>query len=234
MKNHKLAKARKAIGIIRSVIEVRSNISDLYIQYRSLSSIANTASLITHSDLKRAVDALYYLGGGWPTENSKGRMEILLDNFAGMYRVLDFIGSGDLVKDYLFKYGIQVSLTEKFKIDNVNLSPNDKKYLEKEFNSSVFSTHDITDTKSLIIAIVEECLELQKQICQLADKIKDDLRPAAMDELDIENPEYDRLYNMTKIALKGTPKAETSVLSKKLKINNSLSHFSIGLNAINT
>lgn len=72
---------KKGIETVKRAIEVRAQISELYQQYHALSAVAGRAAEVKHHDFKRAVDALYYLGGGWPSENSKGRMEALLDNF---------------------------------------------------------------------------------------------------------------------------------------------------------
>ena len=231
-KHPKLMKARKAITIIKSAIDVRSDISTLYSKYRELSSLACQAANLNHHDLKRAVDALYYLGGGWPHENSKGRMEGLLDNFSGMYKILDFIGSGYLVEEHLAKYGITVKISSEFKIDNAELEANERRYLEKAYHSETFNATEFKDVRDLVTAVVLECQEFQRDICKLADKIKDELRPAAMNELGIEDQEYERLYDITKTSVKGTPKAELSVGSKKIKIQESICHFNTGLSVL--
>lgn len=77
---------------------------------------------ISRGDFKRAADAIYYLGGGWPNATSRGRMEILLDNFVGMYRILDFIGRGDMVVEHLKGLGVKVSLDPEFKIKNRSIN----------------------------------------------------------------------------------------------------------------
>lgn len=230
--NHKVRNAKNGIKLINQAIVVRSEISDLYSKYRSLSNLAKESSEILHGDLKRAVDALYYFGGGWPTENSKGRMEALLDNFTGMYRVLDFIGEGSKVEAHLARMGIKVSIDAEFKIVNRELGANEIAYLRKEFKSTVFNIKDLRDSRDLVSAIVMECQELQGNICRLADTIKDGLHPQAKESLGVEDEEFDRLCDIAKTVSKGTPKAEVSAVNKKVKINNSITAFHAGLKAI--
>lgn len=107
-------RAKQAVAKIKEAVSVRAQITELYKEYRALSNVACEAAILSHNNLKRAVDALYYFGGGWPTPDSKGRMEALLDNFVGMYRILHFIGEGHKVETHLKKYGVTVSLAPEF------------------------------------------------------------------------------------------------------------------------
>lgn len=232
MKNPKLLKAKNAIKLIHEAVGIRSQITELYVRYRSLSSLACQAGILAHNDLKRAVDAIHYLGGGWPTEKSKGRMEAMLDNFVGMYRILDFIGSGELVTKHLAKQGITVTLADKFKIEDVELTPNEIKYIVSEFSGLISNADKLTTVRELVTAVVLECEVLQGEICQLADQIKDNLRPAAMKELDIENPEFDRLFDLAKTKSKDTPRASESIFKKKTKTNESVSGYNVATSVL--
>jgi hypothetical protein len=227
-----VAKAEEALGLIKTAVAIRAEITEHYSQYRALTDIAVYSAGVSHADVKKAVDALYYLGGGWPTPNSKGRMEALLDSFAGMYRVLDFIGSGQIVRDHLAQYGISVSLAPEHQIKNHELTPNEIKYLDNEYSSAYFNLDEITDLKTLIAAIVEECQELQRQICKKADIIKEELRPAAKTTLGVEDAEYDRLHDFVKLSINDDPRSEEKAISKRATINTSLSSFNIGMTTL--
>lgn len=224
-----VVKAKEAIQLIQTAVGVREEITEHYKQYRALTEIAVYAADVSHADIKKAVDAIHYLGGGWPTPNSKGRMEALLDNFAGMFRVLDFIGRGDLVHEHLAQYGINVSIAEDKKIQDQELSENEIKFLDHEYSSEYFNISDIRNLRDLITAIVEECNELQTIICKKADLIKDELRPAAKGTLELEDAEYDRLHDFVKLAKKDE---SDKTVSKKAKINTSLSAYNVGLSTL--
>lgn len=228
----KREQAEEAIDLISAAVKVRSEITEHYNQYKGLTAIAVFASGVSHHDIKKAVDALYYLGGGWPSANSKGRMEALLDGFAGMYRVLDFIGNGHLVEDHLKPYGISVSLLAEKAIPNKTFGANELKFLDAEYSSEYFNLTDITDTRSLVSAIVEECQALQGLICKKADSIKLDLRPNAKDVLGIEDVEYDRLVDFVKLQNKDDDRSKEKAVNKRTQISSSISSFNMGLMTI--
>lgn len=212
---------RIGLDLVQQAVEVRASITEHYRTYATLSKIVQTTALVEHADFKNAVDALYYLGGGWPTENSKGRMECLLDNFTGMYKILTLIGSGYLVENYLEKKGIKVTLTEP--IQNVPLSTADVKLLNEEFEMIQFGFKPST-LSELVSMAVNEARHLQRFICENADKIKKELKPQAKQQLAVEDEEFDRLFTLTKFRNKSEKVTKT-----KNAIENSVSHFKTAL-----
>lgn len=78
-------------------------------------------------------------------------------------------------------------------------------------------------------AVVVECQELQGQICRLADKIKDGLKPQAQELLEIEDAEYDRLQAIVRLEMAATPRADELKVRAKHKINTSLSGMNAGM-----
>lgn len=227
-----MSKAKQALDLIQEAVQVRAKITELYKQYRDLSNTACLAAQLNHRDLKRAVDALYYLGGGWPSPTSKGRMEALLENFVGMYRILDFIGKGTLVVEHLTKFGVKVSLDREFKIENAELTVNEKKYLESNFPVMYHEVGEINTIRDLVRAVIAECEVLQGEICQLADTIKDNLKPAAQKHLELEDAEYDRLHAIVRMTAADTPRAEDKAQSKKVAFTTSVTGFHAGLAAL--
>lgn len=223
---------KEGVKLIRDAITVREQISDIYNEYRGLSKVAGSVTQVATSDIKRAVDAIYYLGGGWPSENSKGRMEALLDNFVGMYRILDFIGEGDMVKKHLAKYGVTVSLAEEFKIENIKFSQTDIKYMMSQYNGTLPNIETISDSRTLMTNVVLMCVELQGRICHLADVIKDDLHHRAQGLIGVEDEEFVRFCDLVKTASIDKPQAQEKFVNKKVKIHKSMSAFNNGLKVI--
>jgi hypothetical protein len=95
-----------------------------------------------------------------------------------------------------------------------------------------FADADLITVSSLVRRAVMLCDGLQGEICQLADDIKDNLRPAAKKELDIEDEEYDRLFDLAKTAGNDSPRSNQKVIDKKVKIGNSISAFNVGVTAL--
>lgn len=225
----KRERIKEGVALMGEAIVIRRDINEIYKQYRALSNTACFAAGTNPHDFKRAVDALYYFGGGWPKPDSKGRMESLLENFVGMYRILDFIDSGHYVVDHLKKFGVSVSLDPAFKIEDRELEENEKKFLQSSYSSEYFGISDVKTIKDLVSAIVMECQELQREICGLADKIKLELRPAAIAAMEVEKPEYDRLLDLAQLTAKTTDRAKDRVTGKKATINQSVTNFHTGL-----
>lgn len=232
MRERLKTKAKEALSIIKEAVAVRAQITEIYGTYRELTDLACEAANLKHGDVKRAVDALYYLGGGWPRPNSKGRMEALLDNFVGMYRILDFIGSGDVVEQHLAKYGVTVKMDDEFKIDDRELTTNEIKYLGNVLSAEYYHLADVKTVRELVSMVVMQCQDLQRKICGLADTIKEELRPKAMKRLEVEDEEYDRLHDLVRASLKDTPRALEKVQTKKVEIHQSISNFNVGLVAM--
>ena len=222
-------RAKEAVAAIKEAVGIRAQITELYKSYRDLSNLACEAAQLHHRDLKRAVDALYYLGGGWPSENSKGRMEALLENFVGMYRILHFAGYGSIVEEHLKKFGVTATLAKEFQIENRELEHNEREYLRRNYGSKVFSERDLRDVRDLVDAVIMECQGLQRDICGLADEIKDGLKPTAQALLEIEDAEYDRLFALTRLGMSESPKADDQAVSKRHKIHTSLSGMNAGM-----
>lgn len=225
----KNSKTQKAIETLREAVLVRKQITELYKKYREFTDMAVGAADLNHRDVKRAVDAMYYLGGGWPSENSKGRMEALLDNFVGMYRILEFTGSGHYVREHLALLGVTVTLDPQFAVTNKELTHNEIAFLK---NLKEDSFHEVKTVRDLVAAVLQECELLQGEICQLADTIKDELRPAAQKALNLEDPEYDRLHSLVAMSDDGTPRSDEKVINKKAGISQSMSAFNVGVSAI--
>jgi len=203
---------------VQEAVEVRREITERYEQYKNLSEIVQFSALVKHADFKHAVDALYYLGGGWPKENSPGRMEKMLDDVVGMYRVLSLIGEGYLVESHLATKGITITLQNP--IEDVPLSENEIQFLNKELDMSKFPFNRFEKLSDLVKACVKEAMGLQKFICTNADLIRDELKPAAIEALQVEKEEYDRIVFLTKNA-----EAPSKAVKKKNKIDRSLGNF---------
>lgn len=225
-------KLKQGLATVKEAIATRKKISELYLKYHEFSSIVGDAAGIKHWDFKRSVDALYYLGGGWPHQNSKGRMEALLDNFIGMYRVLDFIGQGNLVVKHLADQGVTVSLDPKFKIDDRELTPNEIAFLRK--TAGYANLDGVNTVSGLVGACVNACRGLQGDICKLADTIKDGLKPKAQEALGVTDAEYDRIHDIVKFSQGGTDKGKSKAHAKKVKTNESITNYHQAVGLVST
>jgi hypothetical protein len=230
----KHVKLKAALGTVKKAIDVRAQISEIYKQYDGLAKSATLSAEIPRSDFKRAVDAIHYLGGGWPSENTKGRMESLLDNFAGMYRVLDFIGRGDMVTNHLIAHGITIQMDPAMAIQDAPLAPNDVLLLNREYNLMAFGIYHPKTVRELVSQLVDAAEMLQTDICKLADMIKDDLRPNAQKELGVTDEEYDRLHDIVKFSAAGTVKGKDKAKEKKVEVADSVHNYNEALGLVPT
>ncbi len=217
-----MSKDEKSLDELEKAVEIRKEISRLYEEYRVVKDAALKSAHIPHHDFKRAVDAIHYLGGGWPSENSKGRMEAAIDNVAGMYKVLHFAGLGNMVEDHFAQNGILIQLCDSIK--DVDLGEDEMKFLEREFNLTrmVGEKPKFKKLSELIRFLLDEGNRLQTLICNLADEIKFNLKPLVKEKFGVENEEYDRLFDLARFTADGK---DDKALKKKAAVNTSISSF---------
>ena len=211
----------EAITQLKRAAEIRKQITALYKEYHAYTRLVQKVSngKLTHFDMKRAVDAIHYFGGGWPYPNSKGRMEALLDAFAGMYKILDFIGHGSMVRRHLSKLGVKVELTKSGQHANVPIESGHAQFLATKFKLKKPAT-----LSELVEQVIEHCDGLQGTICQLSDQISEGIRPSVKEELAIDDPEYRRLEDVMRLKM-GTEKAEQRIPSRIKKVEESIDGF---------
>lgn len=155
-------------------------------------------------NFKAISDWIYYLGGGWPKENSKGRMEEALDKFSTAYIFLTLIDKQNIADNYLNKYGIKVSIEsknlEKIKFDLT------KKTISKFQNTwkNIFNDNKTFPSNSidLIKLLIVKSQELQKDICDLADMIKIDIADEVKDICDLSKRNFLQCVSLGKLNIK--------------------------------
>lgn len=223
------SKIESGMNRIKDAIQLRNEINEEYLEYRKFASLACQAVGLEPYDFKRAVDGVYYFGGGWPSPKSKGRLESLLDNFVNVYMILDFAGMGDMVTDHLAKYGMTISMNPENKLKDAELSGNEQLYIRQKLLeiSSDFSDHTFTTLSELVLCSIMNCVEIQGTICKLADECKE-VSAGAQNDLEVEDQEFKRLFNLSKNDLRGTEKAIESNVEMNRKIKRSLKSFSEG------
>lgn len=79
---------------------------------------------------------------------------------------------------------------------------------------------------------MNELLDLQRQICQDADVIRDELKPKARDLLVLEKQEFDRVYDIVKVAETGKKQPSERITSMKTTISTSMVNFGTTTKAI--
>lgn len=192
------------VQTVQEILDIKAKISEEYVDYNLIKEFVAEELDTKKGDFKRAVDAIHYLGGGYPNETSKGRMEALLDNFAGMYRVLHLIGRGDLVETHLSQYGISVKLTaadELNEVVNESFVHKLNKSMTNEDNIVRFDTTNLT-RKQVLSKLVDICDEIQTTICGLADEVRLVHKEKLKNETDMTNEEYSRIIRLGQLISK--------------------------------
>lgn len=209
----------KELGIktLKAAVDVRVGITKKYSKYTIIANQVFLEAGIAKHDFKRAVDAFYY-NGGWPHPNSKGRLEAFLDNFAGVVKVLDFVGRIDKVEQLLAPHGITIKLKKADKIKDGKL---------KMSVPDVFDKKPLT-IKELVTQAISLCEELQGEICEDADHIKYELKPVAQKELGVADQEYDRIMGAMRIKATGET-GMNKIQSKKKVVADSVKNFGIAM-----
>jgi hypothetical protein len=190
------AEVEHALEKLRAGVEIRKEITELYRKYNEHVDmfLAHTGQSFSRGVMKRVVDAHYYLGGGWPNASSKGRMEAFLDTFTNFILTMEFLGYGDMVKDHLRLSGVTIKIDKKFLIEDRELEEFEKERLVDK-NPDL---EGVNTAKELGRSVVEECKELQGEICGLADQVNKGIRPEVNRVLGTQNVDFARLVDTAK------------------------------------
>lgn len=167
-------------------------------------------------------DWIYYLGGGWPKDDSKGRMEQALDHFATAYIFLTIAGRGKMVEDHLRKYGISVRLDgDMIDAQIFNLTKTQKESIKKFWDKTFPGEQMPKNSVELLTILINKGQELQREICQLADKVKIGLVKQAELQCDIKKSNFMQCVTLQKLNRpkkeKRFKKAKTRVMEEKVQ-----------------
>lgn len=204
---------QKGVELLEEAADIRIGITEMYSEYRELTKmmIVFAGETVKHKDIKSAVDAIHYFGGvGYPHPNSPGRMEALIDKFVGMYRVLEFIGKGQMVVDHLAKHGMQLKIEQSQLLKNAKLGVNQMALLEKtckelkvDIPQSVYTTADLF---RFGIGLLND---MQSNICNASNRIRKEIRPELTREVHLEREEIKRGITAAKLKKKERIKSAT-------------------------
>lgn len=130
------------------------------------------------SEFKFSKDILYYTGG-WPSDNTPPKAKSLATNIADAYTLLSFIGEENDLNYYLGKRGLKISVDENFhklyllnKVDYKFKSSKLKKIKDIWEDTFEFGFPEKMPMQQILRFMMDLALATQKNICQLADKIK--------------------------------------------------------------
>ena len=155
-------------------------------------------------NFKAISDWIYYLGGGWPKESSKGRMEEALDKFSTAYIFLTLINKQNIADNYLKKYGIKVSIESKnlkkikFDLPEKTISKFQNTWKNTFDDNKTFPSNSI----DLIKLLINKSQELQKDICNLADMIKIDIADEVKEDCDLSKRNFLQCVSLGKLNIK--------------------------------
>lgn len=202
---------QKGVELLEEAADIRLRITDMYGEYRELTKLMITfaGESVKHKDIKSAVDAIHYFGGvGYPHPNSPGRMEALLDKFVGMYRVLHFVGKGEMVVDHLAKHGMSLKVDEKQFLKDAKLGRDQIALLHKTCQELKVSVPFTINTTSELFRFGLDLLNgMQSNICNASNRIRKEIRPRITREVGLEREEIKRGVTAAKLAKKERTKA---------------------------
>lgn len=155
----------------------RRSLKDLQIQFSKVTGLDHRLFII-------AKDMLYY-SGGYPNENSRAKLDVMVERFAAICKILRFLGEESILNEYLKQYGIDVKITVGFENKEV------------DFEGKKQKMSDVSNS------LMEKALSLQEIICKLSDSIK----IVAADEVEkkcgIKRPHFVGAVNLKYKQLKG-------------------------------
>lgn len=158
-------------------VEIRKNINGVLRKtYNDMSLVFSALFQCDKSDLKKISDANYYKGG-YPSENSPPKISTFIRNAGITAKYFHEIGRLDEINSYMRVYGFELTpvadelrYTKNFKSD---------KKIDKaiDFLKSHYGFEIKNEASDMIEWFLERTENLQREICESSDEIKDVLYP---------------------------------------------------------
>ena len=177
-------------SILTEASGVRSNLDSLYQEYResqkSFLEISKCAKKFTFGDtlksgessergiqsiFKDTIDAVHYLGGGYPNDTSKGKLETRLAYLGPVLFLLKQLGKDQLVNDAFKQYGIKDIVL-------------DEEYFSERFDGDFSKQGEL-------VHCLERCSELQTSISANVDLFINRVIHSQFGELQVETESDD-------------------------------------------
>lgn len=203
-------------------VKIKIKSDEKWKDFNNLKTCFDKTFPIYKGNFKVISDWIYYLGGGWPRETSKGRMEEALDKFATAYIFLTLINRQNIANNYLNRFGISINLNNK-NIEKIKFDLNEKNI--SKFKSSwkkVFGVKKSVPKNSidLVNDLVNKAQELQRDICNLADKIKIDIVEDVKEDCELSKRNFLQCVSLGKINTKEKEKLfkkkKTEIIKEKI------------------
>lgn len=180
--------------LVDEASDIRIDINKKWKIIHGLKDIYGLFFKVDKSDIKyfkNAYDFIKYLGGGWPSKNSKGRMEEHLDALGHVFRMFSLTkGHDNIINKYLReKYGLELTVIDKQKalFHDYDFSQKEKDGIKKLCEKHLIdvSKLDVTSRVTLLNTMLSLGVEIQNDICKHADIIKLNLAHEAKSECKI-------------------------------------------------
>jgi hypothetical protein len=148
-------------AIVADSVKTRREINEVHwAKMNDLSKRFQDLTGLNHKDFQLAKNAIYYQGG-WPSPNTKPRVETAVANFAQLCRVLQYLGRDQQLKECFEQFGLKVEVTP------------------------------IASTPTpMVQTIMDEAVALQRVICQMADSIKIDAADKIEKNCEVLKPHF--------------------------------------------
>lgn len=171
--------------------KIRLELNDVY--RNKMSELVAMFNYIFPDDKKEIYkllkDMLYYQGG-YPSENTPPKLDILLERFVNVYRFYKFLGI-DKIDNYLSSFGINIQYTP---IDDGEIEPN--KSFQDAWDYLFPNKKILTSKREILKHILDKGMELQSEICKKSDTIKITIAKQIEKECKIKKPHFVKAVNL--------------------------------------
>lgn len=202
----KQSQKRDYTEIVERCGKIRHTINqELYGRMKKLSKLFQAIWGEEHSTFKLVNDSLYYQGG-WPSESTPPRLHSHLDKVGKLFKYYEAMGLEDEINAYLKdKYGLEVSRTEEYKpVTDRCMSPSVAMELMMELFPGEYREAMERPMTDMMFSLFSEGMDLQREICGLADRIKIMEAREVKEKFDIEKDHFVTAVSIKAKEIKGT------------------------------
>lgn len=157
---------------------IRTEINQVH--YKRMYAVARLFSKLFEStpQVFRYIKDMMYYKGGWPKSDTPARAVNLARQVATAHAYLTYVGDTDLA-DALSDLGVSITVTDRAKFDaHFPMKPDVEQFFDPKFKDEwealgmpTYAT--FVDDADVMLHMLKEGMECQRNICGLADTIKD-------------------------------------------------------------
>lgn len=212
---------------------VNSKVELLNNHYPQLNKLKKLFKLVfnLNGSIFKKLNDLFYFKGGYPKEESKPKIQTMLDDIGNVFCLLEMLDKSNMMNSYLKDhYGLNIIReTNVLNLNDQEIYDKNRKKVDKLWKETFLEEFPNGTNKEILHDLISYGQKIQKVICDVSDKINIKDVEEVIEKCDVDKKNYLSVVDLkTKYILKG----DDSSLNKVQQINEDNEKFNEVVNIV--